>query len=225
MRKPWIWLLIISAVALAIAYQFRAPIGLEMSSPVEEIYLTRGFYSNEETFGVTYRWTSGEAQVTLPGVGGGVPLRLHLQLHEFRPAPLVLNPVTISLNGQKVVSFTPTNDLAAYDFDLPAADLRGDAILDLRSNTFRPREALPDSTDERDLGLFVDQIRLDYGAGLIVPPVLVVALLIASVLALYGLSKTIGLSTRASFMIALILLIAEAIGVIGYRLWIAHNSP
>src|SRR5512143_2773935 len=225
MRKPWIGLLIITAVTLAIAYQFRAPIVLGMTSPAEELYLTRGFYPNEETFGVTYRWTSGEAQVTLPGVGGGVPLKLHLQLHELRPAPLSPKPVVISLNSHEITAFTPTNDLAAYDFDLPASDLRGEAVIDLRSDTFRPKDALPDSTDERDLGLFVDQIKLDYGTGLIVPPLLVYALLIASVIGAYGLSRTIGLSTRVSWVIAAIMLITAAIGVIGSRLWIAHNSP
>ncbi len=127
MRKPVILLLLISALTLALAYQFRAPLALEMASPAEEIYLTRGFYPNEETAGVTFRWTSGDAQVTLPGVGGGVPLKLHLQLQEYRPAPLSPNPVTITLNGQQVASFTPATDLAAYDFDLPPADLRGDA--------------------------------------------------------------------------------------------------
>ncbi len=137
-RNPWILLWIVSAVTLAVAYQFRAPIVLEMNSPAEEIYLTRGFYPNEETFGVTYRWTSGEAQAMLPGVGGGVPLKLHLQLHEFRPAPLTPNPVMIALNGHGVVSFTPFTDLAAYDFNLPASDWRGDAVIDLHSDTFRP---------------------------------------------------------------------------------------
>jgi hypothetical protein len=224
MRKPWIWLLIISAVTLAIAYQFRVPIVLEMTAPAEELYLTRGFYRNEETAGVTFRWTSGEAQITLPGAGGGVPLKLHLQLHEFRPAPFTAQPVIISLNGNKVTTFTPAADLAAYDFDLPASDWRGDAVIELRSDTFRPKDTLPNSTDERDLGLFVDQIKLDYGPGLIVPPLLVYALLIASVIGTYGLSRTIGLSTRASWVIAVIVLIAEAIGVIGFRLWIAHNS-
>jgi hypothetical protein len=225
LRQPWIGLLLVSALALAIAYQFRAPLALEMTSPTEELYLTRGFYPNEETAGVTFRWTSGEAQITLPGIGGGVPLKLHLQLHELRPAPLRPQPVAIALNGNPITLFTPANDLAAYDFDLPASDLRGDAVIDLRSDTFTPQDTLPNSTDERALGLFVDQIKLEYGAGLIVPPLIVSALLIASVLALYGLSKTIGLSARTSLVIALLLLIAEVIGVIGFRLWIAHNSP
>ncbi len=225
LRKPWLLLLVISTLVLAIAYQVRAPLVLEMTSPAEEQYLTRGFYPNEETFGVTYRWTSGEAQVTLPGVGGGVPLKLHLQLHEFRPAPLAPRPVALSLNGQTVTTFTPTNDLAAYDFALPPSDLRGDAVIDLHSDTFHPQDTLPGSTDTRRLGLFIDQIKIDYDASLIAPPLLVTAMLLASVLALYGLSKTIGLSTRASFMLAMILLIAEAIGVIAFRLWTAHNSP
>jgi hypothetical protein len=225
MRKPWAMLLIISALALAIAYQFRAPLALEMTSPAEEIYLTSGFYDNEETAGVTFRWTSGNAQITLPGVGSGIPLKLHLQLHELRPAPLSPQPVSIALNGAPVALFTPTNELAAYDFDLPASDLRGDAVIDLRSDTFTPKDTIPNNTDKRTLGLFVDQVKLEYGSSLIVPPLIVYALLVASVLALYGLGKTIGLSTRVSAAIALILLIAEIIGVIGFRLWIAHNSP
>ena len=137
MRKPIIFLLLISALTLAIAYQFRAPIELEMTSPAEESYLTPGFYSNEETAGVTFRWTSGDAQVILPGVGEGAPLKLHLQLQELRPAPLSPHPVTVSLNGHEVTSFTPSNDLAAYDFDLPGSDLRGDV-----DNVKRMREAL-----------------------------------------------------------------------------------
>jgi hypothetical protein len=189
---------IVAAVTLAAAYQFRAPIVLEMNSPAEEIYLTRGFYPNEETAGVTFRWTSGEAQAMLPGVGGGVPLKLHLQLHEFRPAPLTPNPVMIALNGHGVTSFIPFTDLAAYDFNLPAADWRGDAVIDLHSDTFRPIAALSNSSDERDLGLFVDQIKLEYGSGVIIPPLIVYALLIASVIGAYGLSKTIGLKTRAA---------------------------
>jgi hypothetical protein len=225
LRQPWLWLLIVSASALAVAYQFRAPLALEMASPAEEIYLTRGFYPNEETAGVTFRWTSGDAQITLPGVGGGIPLKLHLQLHELRPAPLTPQPVAIALNGAPITLFTPTTDLAAYDFDLPASDLRGDAVIDLRSDSFTPKDTLPNSTDERTLGLFVDQVKLEYGSGLLVPPLIVYALLITGVLALYRLSKTIGLSARVSLVIAFILLIAEIIGVIGFRLWIAHNSP
>ena len=165
MRKPISLLFFFSALTLAVAYQFRAPIVLEMASPAEEIYLTRGFYPNEESAGVTHRWTSGDAQATLPGVGSGAPLKLHLQLHEFRPAPLAPKPVTIALNGREVISFTPGTVLAAYDFDLPSSDLRGDAVIDLHSDTFRPKDTLPNSTDERDLGLFVDQIKLDYGSG------------------------------------------------------------
>ena len=183
MRKSILLLFLISALTLVAAYQFRAPIALEMTSPAEEIYLTQGFYAPEETAGVTYRWTSGHAQVTLPGVGGGIPLKLHLQLHELRPAPLTPKPVTISLNGHEVTSFTPTNELAAYDFDLPASDLRGDAVIDLRSDTFRPQDTLPGSTDERDLGLFIDQLKLEYGNGLVIPPLIVYALLITSGLA------------------------------------------
>ena len=175
-RASWFVLLFSAALALAIAYQFHIPVRLEMTSPAEEIYLARGFYPPEETAGVTFRWTSGDSQVILPGVGSGIPLQLHLQLHELRPAPLTPQPVSIALNGHPVISFTPTLQLAAYDFALPAADLRGDAVIDMHSDTFTPRQALPNSTDERSLGLLVDQIELGYGSGLLIPPLIVYVL-------------------------------------------------
>lgn len=225
-HTPLFVLLIISVVALAMAYQSRAPIVLEMSSPDEEIYLTQGFYPPEETSAVTFRWTSGDAQMILPGLGSGVPLKIHANLHEFRPSPLAPNPVTIALNGNKVISFTPDTNLAAYTFDLPAiADLRGDAIIDLHSDTFLPKETIPNSTDERSLGLFVDQIKLEYGSGLILPPLIVWALLVVSVMAIYSFARVIGLIARVSFIVGLVLLIAEIIGVIVFRTWTAHNSP
>lgn len=225
-HTPLFVLLIISVVALAMAYQSRAPIVLEMSSPDEEIYLTQGFYPPEETSAVTFRWTSGDAQMILPGLGSGVPLKIHANLHEFRPSPLAPNPVTIALNGNKVISFTPDTNLAAYTFDLPAiADLRGDAIIDLHSDTFPPKETIPNSTDERSLGLFVDQIKLEYGSGLILPPMIVWASLVVSIVAAYAFARAIGLSTRFSFVIGLALLIAEVVGVSAFRTWTAHNSP
>ena len=225
-RTPLFVLLIISVVALAMAYQSRAPIVLEMSSPDEEIYLAQGFYPPEETSAVTFRWTSGDAQMILPGLGSGVPLKIQANLHEFRPSPLVPNPVTIALNESKVISFTPDTNLAAYTFDLPAiADLRGDAIIDLHSDTFLPKETIPNSTDERSLGLFVDQIKLEYGSGLILPPMIVWALLVVSIVAAYAFARAIGLSTRVSFIVGLVLLIAEIIGVSVFRTWTAHNSP
>ena len=87
-HRPLVVLLIISTVALAVAYQFRMPLTLEMTSPAEEIYLTRGFYPNEETAGVTFRWTSGEAQITLPGIGGGVPLKSASATARVAPCPV-----------------------------------------------------------------------------------------------------------------------------------------
>ncbi len=225
-RLPPSALLILSIIVLAMAYQFRVPIVLEMSSPDEEIYLTQGFYPSEETASVTFRWTSGDAQMVLPGVGSGVPLKLHTNVQEFRPSPLEPQPVTMALNGRSVISFTPEAVLAAYQFDLPPiADLRGDAVIDIHSSTFLPKDTVPNSTDERSLGLFVEQIRLDYGSGFIVPPLIVWALLIVSVMAVYGFAKTIGLRTGLGFIAGLVMLALAIVGIIAFRTWIAHNSP
>ncbi len=226
LRSPHVLIGLIAAVTLAVAYQVRAPLTLDMASDDEEIYLTRGFYPPEETFGVTYRWTSGDTQSIFPGAGSGTALKLSLNLHEFRPAPLMPQPVTLALNGRDVISFTPDTNLQAYTFDLPPiADLRGDAVLELRSDTFIPKDTLPNSTDERSLGLFVDQIKLEYGAGLNVPPLITWLLLIASVIGAFGLSGSIGLSGRVSGVIGAIMLFGVSAGVIGYRTFTAHNAP
>ena len=226
LRIPFVRLLLLATFALALAYQFRAPIVLEMSSANEEIYLTRGFYRPEETFGVTYRWTSGAAQVTLPGVGSGVPFHLHTNLHEFRPAPLTPQPASISFNGHEIAPFTPAPSLLGYDFEVPANfDPGGEAVLNFQSDTFTPKQTLPSSTDDRPLGLFIDQIQIDYGPGLIIPPLIVWMLLIISVLAAYGFGRAVSWSTVVSFVSAILVLIAVLIGIIAFRTWTAHNSP
>lgn len=226
LRSPLTLISLIAAVMLFAAYQIRAPLALDMAADSEEIYLTRGFYPPEETFGITYRWTSGDAQLIFPGTGSGHALKLNLNLHEFRPAPLMPQPVTIALNGRDVITFTPDTNLQAYSFDLPPiADLRGDAVLDLRSDTFIPRDSVPNSTDDRSLGLFVDQIKLDYGAGLIVPPLITGLLLVASVIGAYGLSGSIGLGKRVSAFSGVGMALIASAGVIGFRTFTAHNAP
>lgn len=226
LRSPFALIGLIAAVALAAAYQVRAPLMLDMAANSEEIYLTRGFYPPEETFGVTFRWTSGDSQLIFPGAGSGLPLKIGLTLHEFRPAPLMPQPVTVALNGRDVISFTPDTNLQAYTFDLPPLiDLRGDVVIDLRSDTFIPKDSIPNNTDDRALGLFVDQIKLDYGAGLIVPPLITWLLLVASVIGAFGLSGSIGLSRRVSSVLGMIMLAGVIAGVIGDRTFTAHNAP
>ena len=224
-NRTAIGLLVAAAIALAVAYQTRAPIVLEMGSASEDIYLASGFYPPENVFGVSYRWTSGNARIYLPGLGSGVPLRLRVSLHEFRPPPLVPNPVTISLNGRKVERFTPGTDLAAFDVDLPAAamDLRGDATLDLKSDTFVPKQTMG-TNDERALGLFVDQIKLTYGPGLILPPLMVWVLLAASVMLAYAFARLIGLASRFSLAVGATLLVAQVAAIVTARMWTARNS-
>lgn len=226
LRSPFALIGLIAAVALAAAYQVRAPLTLDMGTTSEEIYLTRGFYPPEETFGVTFRWTSGDSQLVFPGAGSSLPLKISLTLHEFRPAPLMPQPVAVALNGRAVISFTPDTNLQVYTFDLPPLiDLRGDVVIDLRSDTFIPKDSIPNNTDDRALGLFVDQIKLDYGAGLIVPPLITWLLLVASVIGAFGLSGSIGLSRRVSSVLGMIMLAGVIAGVIGYRTFTAHNAP
>ena len=224
LNRTAVGLLVAAVVALAVAYQVRAPIILEMGSTGEDVYLARGFYPPENAFGVSYRWTSGNAQVFLPGLGSRVPIHLQMTLHEFRPPPLAPSPVTLSLNGHEVERFTPGIDLAAYDVDLPAgADWRGDVTIQLESDTFVPRQTMG-TNDDRALGLFVDQIKLTYGPGIIMPPLLVWALLMVSVLLVYTIVRMIGLASSLGMAAGMMLLVALVIAIVTARPWIARNS-
>lgn len=221
-------LLVLAMLSLALAYQSRRPVTLEMSSASEQAYLARGFYRPEEAFGVTYRWTDGNAQIHLPGLGSGASLRLRVNLHEFRPPPLAPDPVTISINGRRAARFTPGVELAAYDFDLPAGliDWRGDATIGLKSDTFIPQQALASgSTDERSLGLFVDRVQFEYGPGLIIPPLIVWVLLAITIVLAFGFCQVVHPNVRLGLGASLALLAGEVIGVVMARPWIAHNSP
>lgn len=207
---------------LALAYQLRAPLTLDMTADAEDVLL-HGFYPPEQTFDVTFRWTNGDAQIDLPGAGSGVPLKLTLVLHEFRPSPLSPQPVHVALNGREVISFTPDVQLAAYTFNLPPIDqLPGTVSLSLRSDSFIPKDTVPNSDDTRPLGLFVDRIQLDAGPGVIVPPLWTWLLLAASVAAIFGLSGAIGLGTRPGLIVSVVLLSAYVAAVAAARLWIGY---
>ena len=218
--------LILAVAALAVAYQSHAPTVLDMSSTGEDIFLARGFYPPEVTAGVTHRWTDGDAQIVLRGAGSGVPMRLRVNLQEIRPAAWPLTPVTIMVNDHEPARFTPGADLAAYEFDLPAgaADLRGDLVITLQSDTFAPGEATG-SADRRTLGLFVDQVVIEFGPGLILPPLIVWALLAAGALGTYGFGRAIGWSRRISFILGTMLLVAEVVAVVIARAWAGYNAP
>ena len=226
MRVPHIGLAIVAAAALLAAYQTRAPIVLDMTATDDDRYLVQGFYAPEVTAGVTHRWTDGDAQIAWPGLGRGVPLRLSINLQEMRPPSLSVNPVTITLNARELARFTPGPDLAAYNFDLPvdAIDARGDIVIGLQSNTFRPSEAMG-SADQRRLGVFVDRVALEFGPGFIVPPLIAWLLLIVSPLIVYGLGRVMGWSKRAGFVLGLLLLIAEVAVVVAARAWAGYNAP
>ncbi|HZY43436.1 MAG TPA: mannosyltransferase family protein, partial [Anaerolineae bacterium] len=224
LRTPHFTLGMAALIALSIAYQFRAPITLDMASNDEEIYLTRGFYPPEETFGVTYRWTSGEARIVLPGVGSGTSLHLHVNLQELRPSSLAPQPVTISLNDRSVITFTPTTQLNGYDFDLPASDLRGDVILNFQSDTFIPKNSIANNTDDRSLGLFIDQLQITDGSGLVVPPLIVWLLLAGAVLGAYAFGQAVNWGTPINVGIGIVGLLLEIIGIVAARTWTAHNA-
>ena len=224
-RAPFAGLTALAAVVVVAVYQARAPIALDMASGEESRYLS-GFYPPEATAGVTYRWTDGEARIALPGLGRGARMHLRINLQAIRPEAKPLPPVTIRVNGREIDHLTPKPELSAYDFDLAAEAIgwNGDLIIDLQSDTFVPRESgLGD--DARRLGLLIDRVEVEFGAGLIIPSLWVWAWLAISVSSMYALVWLIGGGRRAGWLAAFALIVAEAFAIGVDRAWTGYQAP
>jgi len=114
-----------------------------------------GFFDKEGYGDRTYRWTGGCASVYLPGARGARSIAITASKGR-RPSPA---PVKVSLGGVVLGTFEAGPDWTDRVLPLPAA-IPGPPILRLDVKAWRPANVLPGSTDERDLGIMVDRIRM-----------------------------------------------------------------
>jgi hypothetical protein len=180
-------LLVLTILALIFTWQVRQPFMLDVGGPDDEPYL-RGVHEietaavNPDGTPLTYRWTEGDATITIPGYGAAnamLTLRMQGARPNGGPPPTVY--VTIGDSPQPPLALAP--EMRDYTFPVSPGDFQdGGLRVIIDSPTFRP------PGDARDLGIPLDRVELrDAGAaGLIMPPLDTLAVTLLAMLAAYA---------------------------------------
>ncbi|MGI8586454.1 MAG: glycosyltransferase family 87 protein [Chloroflexia bacterium] len=166
-------------LGLALAWQAPGPISVDIGKP-DEIFLTN-FESPETVAGRDYRWSTHDSNIHFPGIGVGDWRVTLVAAAGSRPQPV---PLTILAGGDPVLQ-VPAADpgFHTYSFVVPARDMPvGDMSLDLGIAAYRP------PGENRDLGLAVDQVRLEPAVPL-APAPLAWLLLVAGLTAFYATGR------------------------------------
>lgn len=105
------------------------------------------------------RWTQAKAELLLAAPGSGAAW-LVLELDARRPAAAPRPQMAVLLNGRELARLQPANGWASYRVEVPAELLGAErrALVELRSETFRPRDYDRASPDDRELGVRVRSI-------------------------------------------------------------------
>jgi hypothetical protein len=118
----------------------------------------RGFHLQEWKDGVPYRWTDGNARLTIPIAREHLPTALALDLVVERPSGA---KVEVRMDGRNVFAEQISPGGFSKVVNLEGSSFGGPQLtIDLASETFRPRLTDPRSTDVRKIGVGVREIRL-----------------------------------------------------------------
>ena len=113
--------------------------------------------------GISYRWSQKTSSIFLPTVGADrKEILIRIAGPQETEAPL--NPVAVSIDEHHLGTIHPTRQFQTYSLELPSdlvANLAGShAILRLDTQTWRPNNRVPGSSDIRDLGVRVDWVEI-----------------------------------------------------------------
>lgn len=116
-----------------------------------------------EPDGTTYRWSQKISSVFLPAVGRGTN-RLLLRMAGPKEAEAPLHEVEVSLDDHPLGTVSLTHGFETYELSIPAElSSRPEAtyaILTMKTETWRPANELPHSSDVRDLGFRLDRVEV-----------------------------------------------------------------
>lgn len=209
---------IVAAVVLLLAYQIKQSVAIRIGAPSDHHYLA-GFFYPEQVGQDTFRWTGRRAEITLPGVGSGAPVRLRLALHGWRPESVASPAVTLTVNSRLVTVFAPGATLAAHEFTIPAEFTHAstDLVIGLQSsNVFIPRDTIG-GQDDRKLGLLIASVEAQQvGGAVVLPPLIPFVLLCISVVGVTTLFAQSGV--RPGWIVASsVLALALALYAVGWQ--------
>src|SRR5689334_14972113 len=104
LAQPLLWaILVLTLLGAVAAYQVRHVYTIDVGSAADSLYL-RNFHerSADTVDGRTYRQADAYGYLVLPGIGGGVPYSITLDLHPAVPD----TPITVIVNGETFLQQT-----------------------------------------------------------------------------------------------------------------------
>ncbi len=154
LRDPALWGLLLAALFLmALAVQAAPPFILQAGRRPEDVYLS-GFHAVEQGGGRTYRWSTAEGHLRIPGLARA-PYRLEIILSSPRPPGSSEPEVYLEATGQALLAIPVGPTPQVYTILLSAEALPGGTLdLALHSNTFTT------TTDSRHLGVMWERVAL-----------------------------------------------------------------
>lgn len=129
---------------------------------------TSGFFEQEATGDLTYRWTGGcldergnaTGSIYLPAATPGARLRIRATAH-LRPANAKAAQVKAIFDEVPIGEFTADGTWRDFEVTLPDPLPRGSKILRLEVPAWRPSNTDKLATDTRDLGIMIDSVLVE----------------------------------------------------------------
>lgn len=218
LRVSALWLLTVGALALAYQTHFPQTISISDSDWLYAGGYLRGFFPMQGSPPERYRFTDGNAEITLPAPGVSTPLEITMLLNAWRPDRP--GEMDLSLNGKvikHIANFEWKTHRLVLDEGVP-----GDPnalVIGISSDTFTPQDYDPNNPDPSTLGVRVQSITLTpkpAGAPFTVPAwnlILSLALLTGGS---YLASVKFNLA-RAGFVVSVVLVAVFAWLIVFYR--------
>ncbi len=123
-----------------------------------------GFYGLQQVGGGWYRWTAEKAQMHLPVVRRGSPMRVRLMIGSFRPEGQPAAAVRLTSAGRTLAEMqlpATHGNYVPVEVTIPSDATMGDkTTLVLETNTFNPQGGPGFEEDFRDLGVAVARVKV-----------------------------------------------------------------
>jgi hypothetical protein len=176
--------LLTATVATAIAHPPMCDVGAG-----EDVGCARGFETRERDGYGSFRWTDGDARVTLIASGYGAPGIVEIVMAAPRPPETLSPSVTLAVATTSVTG-TPSDTPRRYLLLLRPDPLSGDAFhITIQSDTWKP------PNDRRNLGVLIYHAGVAFSRSLALPSVQHILALLA-----IGLSVSLVGRNRMSLM-------------------------
>ena len=224
-----------SLIAVILAYQFRLPFSLNVGGPIDRPLLVWVHDPQlDKAAGIRYRWTTGGSEMYIRDWGAGNPVALRVRVTRYKP-PDGIAALTLYINGLEFAR-PEASGQGWQEYTLQVTDPKFLASDDLRvkfvTDTFVPKDEMPDSKDPRRLGVQLDSISLsplpDADGGLDVikalhfspakfPPADLTLFFVGSVLALYLALACLRISSSLSLLGSAGLSVGAAVALVWVR--------